>query len=153
MDIISECKYSIHDLSRTELDSPSALPRFNMPFELGLDLGCRRYGNSKLNEKVCLVMDVERYRYQTFISDISGQDIEAHNGNTKQVIEHVRNLLRQELDPRTTMVPSGIKIFQRYQKFQKALPAICCKLNWNFKQLPFNDYSYAVAAWIDENPT
>src|SRR5436190_1630456 len=46
MDIISECKYSIHDLSRTSLDRETELPRFNMPFELGLDLGCRRFGNS-----------------------------------------------------------------------------------------------------------
>jgi hypothetical protein len=38
MDIISGCKYSIHDLSRTELDKTTRLPRFNMPLELGLDL-------------------------------------------------------------------------------------------------------------------
>src|SRR5262245_19554392 len=43
IDIISECKYSIHDLSRTELDSTTKLPRFNMPLELGLDLGCKNF--------------------------------------------------------------------------------------------------------------
>jgi hypothetical protein len=31
LEIIADCKYSIHDLSRTELDSDSGLPRFNMP--------------------------------------------------------------------------------------------------------------------------
>ncbi|HEX9161516.1 MAG TPA: hypothetical protein VF980_07380 [Thermoanaerobaculia bacterium] len=35
-DLISQSRYSIHDLSRTELDEASELPRFNMPFELGM---------------------------------------------------------------------------------------------------------------------
>lgn len=44
LDLIESCKYSIHDLSRTEIDPNHGLPRFNVPFELGLDLGCKRYG-------------------------------------------------------------------------------------------------------------
>lgn len=152
LDIISECKYSIHDLSRTEPDRTSGLPRFNMPFELGLDLGCRRFGDARQKEKICLVLDVTPYRYQTFISDISGQDIYAHKGDEKQVVEIVRNWFRQELDPRITRVPDGGRIFQRYQRFQKALPTLCRKLSWDPKRLPFADFSYAVAAWISENP-
>ena len=35
--LIQSCKYSVHDLSRIELDrNPPRAPRFNMPFELGL---------------------------------------------------------------------------------------------------------------------
>ena len=37
--IIAECKYGIHDICRTELDSATNLPRFNMPLELGIFLG------------------------------------------------------------------------------------------------------------------
>ena len=81
MDIIGECKYSIHDLSRTELDRATRLPRFNMPLELGLDLGCRRFGTSFHSEKISLVMDVEAHRYEAFISDIKGQDIFSHEGS------------------------------------------------------------------------
>src|SRR5438874_677148 len=37
LDVMTECSYSIHDLSRVELDRSAPLtPRFNMPFELGL---------------------------------------------------------------------------------------------------------------------
>ncbi len=46
-DLIESCKYSIHDLSRTEVDPEHGLPRFNVPFELGLDLGCKRYGRRR----------------------------------------------------------------------------------------------------------
>jgi len=37
VDLISQCDYSIHDLSRVQLSGPAPrCPRFNMPFELGL---------------------------------------------------------------------------------------------------------------------
>src|SRR3954468_768137 len=45
LEIIGDCRYSIHDLSRTQLDRTTALPRFNMPLELGIDIGCRAYGS------------------------------------------------------------------------------------------------------------
>jgi hypothetical protein len=38
--LIEKCRYGIHDLSRTELNMNS-LPRFNMPFELGIFLALR----------------------------------------------------------------------------------------------------------------
>ena len=152
MEIIEECKYSIHDLSRTEVDGVSGLPRFNMPLELGIDLGCRRFGRSHQREKICLVLDIEQHRYQQFISDISGQDIYAHGGSEQRLIEIIRNWLRQELDPRTTIIPGGLMIFHRYQDFQNDLPAICIQLNWHPTQLPFADFSYAVATWITEHP-
>ena len=152
LDIISECKYSIHDISRTELDAASGLPRFNMPFELGLDLGCKKFGKSHQIEKVSLILDIEPFRYQMFISDISGQDISAHGGQENAVVEIVRNWLSLELDPRIIIVPGGDMIFQRYQAFQVALPALCDKLNWNPIDLPFADFSFTAATWISENP-
>ena len=51
-----------------------------MPLELGLFLGAKRFGRGEQKSKTCLILDVERYRYQKFISDISGQDIAAHCG-------------------------------------------------------------------------
>ena len=36
-ELIQSCRYSIHDLSRVQLDRrPPVTPRFNMPFEFGL---------------------------------------------------------------------------------------------------------------------
>jgi len=40
--LISTCQYSFHDLSRVELDHRRPrIPRFNMPFELGLAVAWR----------------------------------------------------------------------------------------------------------------
>lgn len=150
-DIISECKYSVHDLSRTELDKTHKLPRFNMPLELGIDLGCKRFGKGHEQEKVILVMDVDRFRYQKFISDISGQDVYAHGGTQKQIIEVVREWLRPDLDPKKVIILSGAEILERFQAFQKDLPSICKRLHWNPKRLGFVDYAHAVATWISAN--
>jgi hypothetical protein len=41
IDLVQSCSYSVHDLSRVQLDrNPPATPRFNMPFELGLAVSC-----------------------------------------------------------------------------------------------------------------
>ena len=58
LDLIENCKYSIHDISRTEIDPDYGLPRFNVPFELGLDLGCKRYGGLLQKQKTALILDV-----------------------------------------------------------------------------------------------
>src|SRR5215212_5243999 len=72
--LIAGCRFGLHDISRTELDATTGLPRFNMPLELGLFLGAKRFGTGKQKRKNGLIMDVDRYRYQKFISDIAGQD-------------------------------------------------------------------------------
>jgi hypothetical protein len=40
--LIGECQFGIHDISRTESNS-KALPRFNMPFELGIFWGAEKF--------------------------------------------------------------------------------------------------------------
>jgi len=55
--IIEDCQYGIHDLSAVALDQTTKLPRFNMPLELGLFLGCRRFGGENHRKKKCLILD------------------------------------------------------------------------------------------------
>ncbi len=43
-DLIAESPYGVHDISFVKLDKVTKLPRFNMPLELGLFLGCKHYG-------------------------------------------------------------------------------------------------------------
>jgi hypothetical protein len=89
--IIEECRYGINDLSAVALDAITGLPRFNMPLELGLFFGCKRFGPPNQSEKRVLVLDYDPYRYRQFISDISGQDISAHGGNPERAIRAVRD--------------------------------------------------------------
>ena len=91
--IMKSCRYGIHDISRTELDEHSGLPRFNMPLELGIFLGAKKFGNSQQKLKRALVLDVDQYRYQSFVSDLAGADIHRHNGDPADAIAEVRNWL------------------------------------------------------------
>jgi len=93
--LISSSRYSIHDLSRTALDDAHALPRFNMPLELGIDLGCKAF-SPDCSQKSLLIFDSEQYRFQKFVSDLGGQDIHQHANNPKTAVTRVRNWLRTE---------------------------------------------------------
>lgn len=89
--LIRECKYGIHDLSRSKAQSIGELPRFNMPYELGLDIGAQEYGNGRLKSKRILILETDKYHYQKVLSDIAGQDIENHNDDPRILIAKVRN--------------------------------------------------------------
>ena len=93
LDLIQSSRYSIHDLCRCQARDAGEYYRLNMPFELGLDFGCRRYGAGRLTDKVILVLEEERYRYQAAISDLAGSDIEAHHGDYQLAVRKVRNWL------------------------------------------------------------
>ncbi|MGB6118567.1 MAG: hypothetical protein WBF87_10125 [Mesorhizobium sp.] len=132
----------IHDISRTELDPANSLPRFNMPLELGLFLGAKRFGDTKQKRKRCLVLDTERYRYQKFMSDIAGQDIEGHAGEVEKLVDKVRSFLNNA--KRGAPLPSGAAVFEAYQRFQAELPDICAKLEIEQERLEFKDLVWVV---------
>src|ERR1700674_1442360 len=54
--LIEECQYSIHDLSRLRASEAGEFSRMNMPFELGIEYGCRLFGSPRLRCKKCLVL-------------------------------------------------------------------------------------------------
>jgi len=148
--IIEGCRFGIHDISRTELDSESGLPRFNMPMELGLFLGAKRFGRAEQRTKICLTLDTERYRYQKFISDIAGQDIAAHHGDPTLAIKAVRNCL-SGATAKSIKIPGGAAIAERYDLFRAELPLMCKTLGLNEAELTFVDYVVQVEEWLKLN--
>lgn len=121
--IIASCRFGIHDISRTELDPATDLPRFNMPLELGIFLGAKRFGRAEQKQKSCLILDVDRYRFQKFVSDIAGQDISAHAGDITNGIRVVRDWLN-DATPTSIKIPGPRRIVSRYELFRKDLPDI-----------------------------
>ena len=151
--LIRESKYGIHDISRVTLDSKNHLPRFNMPLELGIWLGAKRYGSKRDREKRALVLDKIDHRYQKFCSDISGQDPRSHNNDPAIVIRRVRNWLRNSPNYKNVVFPGPEKMVARYQQFRAQLPARCKLHGLNWRHLEFNDYSNLVAGWLKVNPS
>lgn len=148
--IISECQWGIHDISRAGLDAATALPRFNMPLELGIFLGCKRFGDAVQNQKGCLILDRESYRYRTFLSDLSGQDIHAHQDEPRVLVHEVRSWLRSATG--RVQMPGGEEIWLRYGLFREELPRIAARMKVLPNELTFPDYLNAVARWIRAQP-
>lgn len=94
VELIRESKFSIHDLSRSEASAPGELYRLNMPFELGVDFGCRLFGRPRQRLKRTLVLEAKPHRYKASISDLAGADIECHGDEPYKVIGIVRNWLK-----------------------------------------------------------
>lgn len=147
--IIEECRYGIHDISNVALDANTGLPRFNMPLELGLFFGCKRFGDGRQRKKVCVILDSEPYRYRQCISDISGQDIHSHGGMHAQAIIKVRNWLAATSKPKFR--PGGAEIVERYNRFLNDLPALCTALHRRLDDLTFGDLSEMIETWLQTN--
>lgn len=118
--LIEESKYSIHDLSRCQAKKKGEHFRLNMPFELGIDFGCRQYFGQGRDTKKFLILEEQRYRFQAAISDISGCDIEAYGSDEQKApqnaVRHVRNWLvsESEISP-----VAATRIWGRYADFQE----------------------------------
>lgn len=150
LDIIEQSKFGIHDVSRAGIDRNTRLARFNMPLELGFFLGAKRYGSERDRQKRCLVLDRERYRYRNFCSDISGQDIRAHNDEPRDAIRAVRDWLSS--DRSGIMVPGGKAIFDRYERFRAQLPQQAQAVSLDHRELTFGDYTRLVVGWLIDTP-
>lgn len=151
MRIINECKFGIHDISKADLDLATGLARFNMPLELGIFIGCHQFSVNKGHnkEKRSLVMDIERYRYRNFISDLSGQDIKSHDNNPEIAIQNVRDFL--VTNSRRTSIAGSRYIIGRYDQFRMDLPTICTSLHKDITELTFIEFSDVVTGWISMN--
>jgi hypothetical protein len=91
--LIENSKFAIHDLSRLKSEKRGEYYRLNMPFELGLDVGCRIFKGGEHSGKKCLILEAERYRYQAAISDLSNSDISVHSNQPSEITTAVRNWL------------------------------------------------------------
>ncbi|MCZ7853282.1 hypothetical protein O9X99_10225 [Agrobacterium salinitolerans] len=116
IELIKSSKFAIHDLSRCKSTKINQYSRMNMPFELGIDYACRYFGEGKLQQKVVLVLEQQRFDYQKSLSDISGWDIESHSGDYEKAVKRVRNWLVSQAGAEK-IGPS--KILGEYAAFQE----------------------------------
>jgi hypothetical protein len=134
--MISECKFGIHDLSMTNIDRKTHFPRFNMPFELGLFLAAKHFGEEHHN-KICLVFENKDHSYEKYISDIKGQDISSHSNKTKIIITKIRNWLKT--NSKNIFIPGGATIWHDYRQFERRLPSMCSLHSLELAELTYLD--------------
>ena len=145
--IIEECPYGVHDISRVELDEANGLPRFNMPFELGLFLGAKAFGSKRQAAKRCLVLERERYAYQKYLSDIAGQDIFAHGDEANVIAGHVRDFLNHA---DAAPLPGVGLIMANYGTFAGALPKLKAQLGLD-DRLSYPDFVWVASDFVSQD--
>jgi hypothetical protein len=136
--LIEASDRSIHDLSRT---SPSAegLPRFNMPFELGLMMGAKKFGGRRQRRKRAVIMVKERFVMPKFLSDLAGNDPAAHGDNPHRVIAIIRDHLEFSRDG--TRLPGAQKLAKQFSKFKSDLPKLAAAQYLELNELdPYANY-------------
>jgi hypothetical protein len=79
--LIASCGASIHDLSRVTLSGDLNVPRFNMPFELGM-----AYALCELRFHSFFVLEERPFRLQASLSDLNGHDPHIHKGDPPGIL-------------------------------------------------------------------
>jgi len=145
--LINECDLSIHDLSRTQSDENTGLPRFNMPFEFGLFIGARDFGGPNHRGKTCLVLAEHQFVYQRYISDVAGNDISMHGSDPHKAIASVRHFLRSHSN-----ASGATRIIETYEKFKIELPRLADlpQFKYDSSDLHFKDYVALARAFLAE---
>ncbi|NBC16252.1 MAG: hypothetical protein GVY18_02925 [Bacteroidetes bacterium] len=114
-ELIGSSKHSIHDISRLKAAEADEFYRMNMPFELGIDYGCRTFSENHLATKKCLVLETKPYDYMKALSDLSGSDIKNHKDDPAEVVRSVRNWFVETVGLRDISPPK--QIWYRFNDF------------------------------------
>lgn len=115
--LIKGCRFSVHDLSRVQLDRrPPSTPRFNMPFELGLAVAWERISNAG---HIWFVMESVSYRLSKSLSDLNGTDPHIHDGTIRGVFRELGNAFA-----RRGKQASVQQMWRIYREVREGVPAI-----------------------------
>lgn len=149
--LIKSCKYSIHDISMVELDKDSNLPRFNMPFEMGIDIGYRDCGVPALKSKSFLIFESSRHKLGIYLSDLAGADPVCHITKPINVIKETRNWLNNAVSESNDFRLHGEqKIAESYDFFCKELPSMCKDAHVDVASPPYRDLLQIMRDFINK---
>jgi hypothetical protein len=112
MQLLGACAYSLHDLSRVEV-STGGLPRFNMPFELGLAAALALRKGSRHQFRL---LEARPNRIQRSLSDLNGYEAFIHRGRPDGVFNAVSDIFTQ-------LRPFPIGDLHGFRKVHRALTA------------------------------
>lgn len=110
IELIRNCRYSIHDLSRVQLDRTApATPRFNMPFELGLAVAAAKIDALPDN---WFVFETVPRRISKSLSDLGGSDANIHGGTAEGVMRELGNAFVRQSRSEKYSVPEMMRTYR-----------------------------------------
>jgi hypothetical protein len=144
--LIQKCRYSVHDLSRVELDlRRPPTPRFNMPFELGLCVAWERIGGKK---HIWSVYESRDRRLAKSLSDLNGTDAYIHGGTVAGVFRELSSAF-----VRPGRQPSIQQMAKVYRDVVEGLPGILRRAGTKsiYNARVFKDVCVVASASADKN--
>ena len=124
IELIQSSSIGIHDISRTKLTN--GMPRFNMPFELGMYV--MHIAETDKSKRI-LVIDGGDNDYRRTLSDLNCSDIEAHNDNEEKLVKIIRDFFVNIRHIPNAFAPKKILLLYKTQ-FK----------TWLFENLDINGY-------------
>ncbi len=149
-ELIEHSKLSIHDLSRIRSVKANEFYRMNMPFELGLDIGCKFFKDGHARDKKCLILEKRKYRYQKALSDMSGSDIKSHNNEPEELVRQVRNWF---VENEIKHADSGTRIWEVFNEFMADFYEKRVEEGFKKKDLemmPLPEYIRFIRKWLKQ---
>ena len=117
-ELIGGCAYSIHDLSFVRLSSGTGprVPRFNMPFELGIAVAIA-LAEQEGDQHQFRIFEAKPYRLQKSLSDVLGHDPYIHDGRAEGVLEALLNVFSSLPD---SPEPAELRrLYKQLRRFRK----------------------------------
>ncbi len=142
--LLRDCRYSIHDLSRVQVTRAAPqTPRFNMPFELGLAVAHQKAGG----KHTWFVFEQVERRLSKSLSDLDGSAVYLHHGKPNGVLAELSNAFI-----RSNRQPTLEQMGAIYRDLRAAKPAILHDAGAKtlFAARPFKDLSTLASALADE---
>jgi hypothetical protein len=148
-ELISCSKYSIHDLSRLQSSRKNEFYRMNMPFELGIEYGCRYFASDHLGEKRCLILERARHDYMKALSDLSGVDIKSHANDPPEMVRAVRSWFIETVGLRNLNSPTVI--WYRFNDFMSDFYETRTSQGFSdrdLEEMPVVEFIHFIEEWL-----
>lgn len=132
--LIQQCPFSLHDLSRVQVghNGPFRVPRFNMPFELGLAVAVALTALQPRHQ--WSVMESEPHRVGQSLSDISGYDANIHHGTVAGMMDVLSDIFGNVPSPPLSAAADLLWVHRKLRHFRRTLTAGVYRRN-SFTQL------------------
>ena len=153
LSLILKSKYSIHDLSRIKSAKRGEFFRLNMPFEFGIDYGCRCTARGRLKRKKFLVLGEKPHDYKKALSDLAGIDASSHMNNPEKAVSALRNWFIESAISNET-ADSATTIWSRFIDFKEDFDAGRKSEGFSkkdLKSMPVSEYISFIRTWIGNN--
>jgi hypothetical protein len=151
IEIVSGSQFGIHDLSRCRAKTSGEYFRLNMPFELGIDHGCAKLGRGRLTSKSILVLEEIRYDYQKSLSDISGWDIEYHDGDYQKAVRIVRTWLVNNAGAPSIGAAKVLSHYADFQQWYWERERSRGASEEDIRAYPTMEFVRAMREWVDQD--